>query len=567
MDKTLFFILGLLLLAAPPAMQAQAQDYEFTTNADGESLTIVVYTGPGGDVTVPAAINGLAVTDIGNKAFEETGVTSVVIPEGVTSIGSWAFYSCSGLGSVVIPSSVTSIGDSAFDYCSSLASITIPEGVTSIGDWTFADCITLSSLSIPDSVTSIGDSAFLECESLPNVTIPAGVTNIGVTAFYNCTSLGSVAIPASLANIGVEAFESCTSLTNATMASGVTNIGEGAFNYCTALSSLTIPDTVTSIGVEAFQACANLTTLVIPASVTNIGDIAFIDCINLTDLYFQGNAPAHGSSVFLYDTNAKAYYLPGATGWKTNYAGIPAELLPGYVIKVLSSPPPARATVAGAGHFQRGSTATVTASATNDCYAFVAWTSLGKTVSTDNPYTFTAKRSQTLVAKFALLEYAISTSSSPAGWGTTGGGGNKSCGSIAILNAVSRPGFAFTDWTSSLGTTITSALYRFSVGESESFVANFKDIQPPTVRITVPIPDENIGATALSIEGTATDNVGVAAVYYNLNETGWQPASTTNDFKTWSADVTLTPNSTNTVSAYAVDAAGNASTNGPVKFF
>jgi hypothetical protein len=85
------------------------------------------------------AIAGLPVTSIASKAFEETSLTSVTIPDSVTNIGSWAFFSCSSLTGVTIPGSVTSIGDSAFDYCTSLASVTLPEGATSVGDWVFAD--------------------------------------------------------------------------------------------------------------------------------------------------------------------------------------------------------------------------------------------------------------------------------------------------------------------------------------------------------------------------------------------------------------------------------------------
>jgi hypothetical protein len=565
MKRTLLFLFGLLVLAAPSALQAQ--DYEYETNADGLSVTIVNYTGPGGDVTIPGVIAGLPVTSIGEKSFEGADLTSVTIPDSVTSIGIWAFYSCSSLTSVTIPGSVTSIGDWAFDYCTSLPSVTIPEGVTSIGDWAFADCTGLAGVTISDSVTNIGDSAFFQCESLANLIIPDGVTSIGVTAFYNCTSLGSASIPGSVTTVGSQSFQSCTSLTNVTMAYGVTNIGESAFDYCTSLVSVTIPDSVTSIGIEAFQSCASLTNVVIPASVTSIEDSAFNYCTSLANVYFNGNAPTPGLFVFLYDPKAKAYYMPGTTGWESTYDGIPAELTPTNIVKVEFSPPLAHATVTGDGHYLRGSNVIVTASTTNDCYQFIGWTALGKTVSTLNPYSFTVTNNQTLVAEFALLEYTIATTSSPSNWGATGGGGKKNCGAAVTLTATAKPGFAFTEWTSSLGVTITNAHYKFEVGESESFVANFKDIGKPSVRITAPALNERIGTSAFVIEGTASDNVGVAAVYYNLNDAGWQPASSTNGFKSWFAAVTLTPNSANTVSAYAEDSSGNLSpTNGPLKF-
>ena len=504
MRKTWIILLGLLLLAAPAATQAQNYDYE--TNADGLSVTITAYLGPGGNVTIPSTIAGLPVNNIAEKAFEETGLTSVTIPDGVTNLASWSFFSCPSLTNVTIPGSVISIGPSAFDYCTSLSSVTIPEGVTSIGSWAFADCTELSSVTLADGITNIGSSAFFECDSLGSIIIPDGVTSIGITAFYNCTSLTSATIPGSVTSIGIQAFQSCTSLTNLSMADGITNIGESAFNYCTSLTSVTIPESVTIIGVEAFQSCVALSTVTIPASVQSIGDIAFSDCYNLGDVFFDGNAPAPGVSIFLYATNAKAFYVPGTTGWKSTYAGVPAQLLPTNTINVTFTPPRAGVKVSGGGHFTRGSQVTVTASTTNDCYEFVGWVSGRKIVSTNLDYTFMAKGNETLLADFALMGYTISTSSSPSNWGVTLGAGRRNCGATAIIAAVPRPGFAFVSWTSSFGDTITNSHYRFSVSGNESFVANFMDIRKPAVRITAPRPNERVATAAFTLEGTASDN-------------------------------------------------------------
>jgi hypothetical protein len=135
------------------------------------------------------------------------------------------------------------------------------------------------------------------------------------------------------------------------------------------------------------------------------------------------------------------------------------------------------------------------------------------------------------------------------------------------LTATAKSGFVFTEWTSSLGATITNAHFKFQVGEDESFVAHFEDEAPPKVNITTPTANEKIATAALTVKGTDSDNAGVAAVYYKLNTNDWQLASTSNNFKTWFANVTLAPKSTNLLSAYAVDTSGNASTNGPVRFF
>ena len=133
-----------------------------------ENGVLIKYQGPGGDV---------------------------VIPEGVTSIGVWAFKDCSSLASVVIPNGVTSIGDEAFSHCRSLTSVVIPEGVTSIGKQAFWDCSSLTSVVIPESVTSIGDEAFSYCKSLTGVVIPEGVKIIGKKAFAECDELCTIIAP------------------------------------------------------------------------------------------------------------------------------------------------------------------------------------------------------------------------------------------------------------------------------------------------------------------------------------------------------------------------------------
>ncbi|WP_276692298.1 leucine-rich repeat domain-containing protein, partial [Ruminococcus callidus] len=173
---------------------------------------------------------------------------------------------CKSLTSITIPDGVTSIGYEAFCGCKSLTSITIPDGVTSIGHCAFYGCKSLTSITIPDSVTSIGYRAFYECENLTSITIPNSVTSIGDCAFSECTSLTSITIPDSVTSIDEYAFSGCTNLTNITIPDSVTSIGNGAFNRCRSLTSIIIPDSVTSIGDRAFEDCTSLTSIKIAAS-------------------------------------------------------------------------------------------------------------------------------------------------------------------------------------------------------------------------------------------------------------------------------------------------------------
>jgi hypothetical protein len=323
-------------------------------------------------------------TSIGDHVFFNCAkLAGVTIDNGVTNIGSYMFDNCTSLTNVTIPGSVTSMGIYAFDNCTSLTNVTIPGSVTSMGDYVFFNCTSLTGVTIPGSVTSIGDGSFYFCASLASVTINNGVTNIGEAAFEYCTSLAGVAFPASVTSVGNDAFFNCTDLTNVMIPASVTTIGLNVFGYCPSLTAIkvdtnnlfyssvngvlfdekqftlveypgglggsyTIPGTVTTVGDYAFDGCGNLTNVTIPGSVasigigaflncaslinvtisgsvTNMGDGAFEECASLASVYFMGNAPsAVGVNEFYDDNNAAVYYLPGATGWSSNFWGFPA---------------------------------------------------------------------------------------------------------------------------------------------------------------------------------------------------------------------------------------------------
>ena len=215
-------------------------------------------------------------------------ITSIGISEGVSSIGSFAFYGCNSMTSVAIPETVSSIGKNAFYGCSSLTDVTIPLGVTSISDYTFYGCNNLTDVTIPEGVTRIGDLAFYGCSGLTSVIIPESVASIGNGTFYGCSSLVSVAIPEEVSIIGVETFRGCSSLTSVTISEGVTWIGDSAFSGCSSLVSVIIPEGVTNISGYAFSGCSDLLSVTIPKSIRSIGGSAFSGCNSLTDVYYKG---------------------------------------------------------------------------------------------------------------------------------------------------------------------------------------------------------------------------------------------------------------------------------------
>ncbi len=262
---------------------------------------------------------------IGNYAFSDcSGLTSLILPSNVTSIGYSAFYGCIRLTSLTLPSSVTSIGSSAFEGCRSLTSLILPSSVTSIGSSAFYGCSGLTSLTLPSSVTSIGWATFSGCSGLTSLTLPSSVTSIDGRAFYGCSSLFGLTLPSSVTSIGKSAFEGCSGLFSLTLPSSVTSIDGRAFYGCSSLFGLTLPSSVTEIGESAFEGCIRLASLTLPSSVTSIGKSAFEGCSGLTSIYVSWESPLSIDASTFKDANTGKciLYVPKGTYddyWLSNW--------------------------------------------------------------------------------------------------------------------------------------------------------------------------------------------------------------------------------------------------------
>ena len=328
-------------------------------STDGTYAEVIGYTGTATKVRIAEEYNGLPVKVIYREAFKNLNITSVVIPDSITSIGDYAFYECRSLTSVTIPDSVTSIGEGAFSYCTSLTSVTIPDSVTSIDYYAFQHCTSLTSVTIPDSVTSIGSGAFGSCNSALYTEYELGKyvgdeTNpYAVLIAVTNKNMSTYAIHPDTKVIGGSAFADCSRLTNITIPDGIRGISSYAFSNCTSLTSVTIPDSVTSIGDRAFYHCSSLTSIVvdkdntvyqsidgnlfskdgktfiayaigktdtsftIPNSVKMIGDYAFIGCSSLTAITIPDSVTIIGEGAFYRCSSLASITFQGTIAqWK-----------------------------------------------------------------------------------------------------------------------------------------------------------------------------------------------------------------------------------------------------------
>jgi len=305
---------------------------------DGQAIIVGCDEAVSGDVIIPAQIEGCPVTMIDGGAFWYCeNLTSVTIPDSVTTVGIDGFYGCPKLtgiwvsennpsfsnddrgvlfnknkqellyapcgisGKYTVPDSVLTIGNGAFFGRDALTSVTLPEGLQSIDEGAFRECFRLGTVTIPASVTSIGWFAFFGCESMEAIQVADGNAYFsddkGVLYNKQRTQLlrmpggfsGDYTIPEGVQTIADYSLSYCYNLTAITIPNSVTAIGMGVFRDCDELTAVTIPENVQVLEEYLFDHCFKLSSVTIPAGVKNIKTGAFSDCDALSDVYYAGS--------------------------------------------------------------------------------------------------------------------------------------------------------------------------------------------------------------------------------------------------------------------------------------
>ncbi|GAB6119241.1 hypothetical protein JCM30204_03890 [Dysgonomonas termitidis] len=541
-----------------------------TTLTLGSGLTSIGSRAFYGCENLSSALNIPAgVTSIGDYAFVNCKkIPSLVVPGSVASVGydafqncvnmqtakieakiieGSAFSGCTGLTTLTLGSGLTSIGSSAFSGCTGLTTLTLGSGLTSIGSRAFYGCENLSSaLNIPAGVTSIGDYAFVNCKKIPSLVVPGSVASVGYDAFQNCVNMQTAKIEAKI--IEGSAFSGCTGLTTLTLGSGLTSIGSSAFSGCTGLTTLTLGSGLTSIGSRAFSGCTKLGLMTVNATIpptissntfsgvntnipvivpspntykaaqywnlfTNFHELGWTpsDNADLSSLTVsQGtlspgfnvnttnytvsvanavssieiSTTAAGSSATVTGTGIKQLNVGNNTfnivvtaenGTTTKtYTVVVTRANPAVYSIGTSSSPSSGGTTSGSGSYTQGTSCTVRATA-NTGYDFVNWTENSSVVSTNAGYTFTVSAVRNLVANFKLKSYTVSVSANPSAYGMVSGGGNYNHGASRTVMATAKTGYSFANWTENGSVVSTNASYTFTVSAARNLVANFTD--------------------------------------------------------------------------------------------
>ena len=321
-----------MIISTLTALPFTAQAYELTTTTGfcGDDI-MYSFDSSTGTLTLKGSGPMYDHPDIFNYC---DNIKSVIIGNGITSVGASSFPHCAALESVTIGNDVRTIGYYAFSDCTGLTSVTMGNSVSCIGDYAFDDCKALTRINI-NSIEAwcktefsnyssnplvYADNLYFNGTLLTNLIIPDSVTSISARVFEYCTGITSITIPDSVTSIGEAAFRGCSGLTSVTIGNSVTSIGNYAFCNCTSLKSITIPDSVTSItpgdntvfGAQgAFSSCTSLEEVIIGKGIKDIPITTFNNCKSLTDVTLHNSVTSIGNNAFGNCSAIKNVYFVG----------------------------------------------------------------------------------------------------------------------------------------------------------------------------------------------------------------------------------------------------------------
>lgn len=193
------------------------------------------------------------------------------------------FKDCKNVVTVNIRGNPREIEGRCFAGLSKLKEFNVPDGVTSIGEFAFSNCTSLASIALPKTLKRISDGAFCGCTGIRRIDIPDGVEAVGFRAFYACANLAEIALPATITSVGQNLFEKCDRLTSIKF-SALKRVPDGMFKGCVGLSSISFPDGTESVGPYAFEGCTGLSSVTFPESITSLEQKSFKDCTKLTEV-------------------------------------------------------------------------------------------------------------------------------------------------------------------------------------------------------------------------------------------------------------------------------------------
>lgn len=454
------------------------------------------FTKPSGNLIIPYYVeyNGISysVTAIDEYAFGTTysntyacnGLTSVVIPASVQTIGKQAFANCTSLTTATIPTSVISMGQEVFRYCSNLVTVNFnATNCSSVGTYTWDGCTSFTTLHIGNTVTRIPDNSFQGASKITSVTLPNRVATIGNYAFQNCSQLATINFPNALTSIGNYAFDGCTLLqstsTSQLLPNALETIGNYAFQNASTLAYIRIPSTLTSLGKYAFKSCtalntvdyeatnctyagteaeppffycSALATVTVSDNVNQIPAYCFKDCTALTNLTLGNGLTTIGTNGFFGCQNLSSLVIPASVDNIGSAAfGNWYDIQIGYVESKNPVPP----VIGGVMAFPAGQTIYVPAISLEDYEEAEYW----------NEYDLVG---------LEVNYYEITAEANPTTGGVVTGAGIFEGGQTCTMTAIPNGGYTFVNWKENGVEVSTDAVYSFTVNGDRTLVANFE---------------------------------------------------------------------------------------------